>query len=206
MWEVTWEFIMKIFTIHSKTGRLLYEGRYASFKACLEAAVADNANLENADLRNQNLCNAMLDDGNMRRADFTNSNLTGANASEADLQGAMFTGADLYNTCLACADLRGARFESASFGATDIAGADISHAVLSTLSCFSLDFILANDMTGYLFIKPDGKTLKMNQPQIVLKGVSDQLVIFMDEGIMTGSHFFSASTCFKTSRNTRLSG
>jgi uncharacterized protein YjbI with pentapeptide repeats len=170
--------LFQILTSHSDI--ILYEGKFAKFRHCVEQAVRDNVRLENADLSNRNLSNITLDDAFLSRANFSNSNLTGANLSEARLHGASFKGTDLYNTCFAWSDLRGARFEDASFGGTDITGSDISHSVFSTLSCFSLDFALTALMDGCVFTNHDGIIATMSKPPVVIRGVSHNMIIFMD--------------------------
>lgn len=172
---------MKTFFIHSyKDGKILYEGVFHSFKQCLEAAVQDRAVLHHADLKTRNLSNANLDDALLRGADFTNANLSGTNLSESDLMGARFMNAALYNTCLAHSNLRECNFEGAAFGGTDIAGSDLSQAVFSTLSAFTLDFIHTNAMRGCRFRNCDGTFSVMNTPPVVMHGLLDRPLIFLD--------------------------
>lgn len=169
---------------------ILFEGRFHTFKHCLEQAVRDKARLNNADLRQKNLSNATLDDGLFAQADFSGSNLTGANLSEAILRGAHFNSTDLYNTCFAYSDLQGCIFSDASFGGTDIAGSNISHAVFSTLSCFSLDFVDAAAMDSCVFTNPDGLVATMSSPPLVIKGASKKTIIFMDKNVKIGNELF----------------
>jgi hypothetical protein len=178
---------MQHYTIQSyKTKMPIFEGRFRSLCACLEAAVEENINLGHANLRNKNLTNACLDNALMPGADFTHANLTGANLSESVLRGAKFSGATLYNTCLACSDLRGAVFEDASFGATDITDSNLSQCSFSTLSCFSLDFSQVRTMQGCTFKNPDGSTSIMSRPPVVITGLGSMPLIFMDNHIKLG--------------------
>ncbi|MCB1720885.1 MAG: pentapeptide repeat-containing protein [Alphaproteobacteria bacterium] len=165
---------------------VLFEGRFESFKACLEQAVADRVALHCVNLRNQNLTNANLDDALMPGADFSGSNLTGANMSESYLKGANFKDAALYNTCFYDSNLSACNFEDAAFGATDIHGTILSHAQFSTLSCFSLDFVRAKAMSGCIFINPDGRVCEMSKPPIVVRGVGNAPIILLDNQIKAG--------------------
>ncbi len=178
---------MKHFQIKSiRNKAILYERKFNKFRECAEQAVQENTILEYADMQHQDLSNAMLDDGQFKGADFSGSNLIGANMSEAVLSGTSFVNTDLYNTCFAFSDLRGARFEDASFGGTNITGGDISHATFSTLSCFSLDFALAASMADCAFANPGGMLTTMSKSPVVIRGVSKNLIVFMDHCVKIG--------------------
>lgn len=178
---------MKNFQIETmRDQRLLFEGRFRSFKHCVEQAVRDKVKLQGANLRNRNFTNAMLDDGDLIHVDFSGANLTGANLSEAKLAGARFIGADLYNTCFAWSDMRGCRFDHAAFGGTDITGCDLSLSVFSSLSCFQLDFAMAAAMRECSFSNPDGLVARMSKPPVVIRGASENVIIFMDQHVKIG--------------------
>ena len=164
----------------------MFEGRFESFKACLEQAVKDWVALNCVDLRNKNLTNANLDDAILPGAALNGSNLTGANISEAYLKSADFSGSVLYNACFNDSNLTACNFADASFGATDIHGSIISRAQFSTLSCFHLDFTATRQMNGCIFINPDGCISEMSKPPLVIMGLSAQPIIFMDHHVKTG--------------------
>jgi uncharacterized protein YjbI with pentapeptide repeats len=175
---------MKIYDIISRhSDKILFSGRFRSFRHTLESAVTNNTDLTGADLRARNLSGISLDDALLDQADFTGSNLTGANLSEARLRGASFINTCLYNTCFAYSDLQGCSFIDASFGGTDITGSNLSHSTFSTLSCFSLDFVDAAAMTGCIFTNPDGMIATMSKPPLVIKGASRSVIIFMDRTV-----------------------
>ena len=169
-----------------KDGTVLFEGQFSSFKACLEQAVQDRVALNCVDLRNKNLINANLDDATMPGADFTGSNLTGANMSEAYFKGANFSGSALYNTCFYDSNLTACNFDGAFFGATDIHGTILSHSQFSTLSCFYLDFVRVRQMTGCIFINPDGRICQMSKPPIVIRGMGRDPIILLDHHVKSG--------------------
>lgn len=80
------------------------------------------ANLQNADLSDQNLANINLIAADLTGANLTNTNLSGAKLIEADL-----TGANLTNTNLSGAKLMGANFKNALLLGTKIERADLTN-------------------------------------------------------------------------------
>lgn len=182
---------MKKHTIRSLTGgRILFEANASSFAECVEQAVSEHIALHGADLSKTNFSNACLDEGLFNNADFSGCNLTGANLSEATLNNASFMNADLYNTCIAQTQMKDCNFEGASFGATDISGSNISGSLFSTYSCFSLDFTLADSMENCRFKTPDGNITTMSHPPVVIRGLSEKLVVFTDAHCMVGTSLF----------------
>jgi hypothetical protein len=182
-----WEDLMqnyRLATVHND--ETLFEGRFYSFKACLEDAIKRRINLRNINLRQLNLSNANLDNAVMPDADFSGTNLTGANISESYLKGAKFVGSALYNTFFCDSNISDCDFEAASFGATDLHGAMLVNARFSTLSCFSLDFVKVRHMSNCLFVDPDGHISNMSRPPIVIRGLGREPVIFMDRDIRAG--------------------
>ncbi len=65
------------------TGTVLFEGEFASLRACVEEAVRVRADLSGANLYRANLSRA-----NLYRADLSRANLSEANLSGANLSGA----------------------------------------------------------------------------------------------------------------------
>ena len=178
---------MKLYQLRSTDNKaVLFEGRFESFKACLEQAVIDRVALDCVSLRNKNLINANLDDAIMPSADFSGSNLSGANMSEGYFKGSKFDGSVLYNTCFYDSNISACNFENASFGATDIQGTIISHAQFSTLSCFSLDFSRTRQMGGCVYINPDGRLCEMSKPPLVIKGYGRDPIVVMDNALKAG--------------------
>lgn len=178
---------MKLQQLRSrKDETILYEGRFETPQECLEEAVSNRVALDCVDLRNLNLSNANLDDAIMPNADLSFANLSGANMSEAYLRGSNFSGAALYNTCFYDSNLSACDFTDTSFGATDIFGTILSHSQFSTLSCFSLEFSSVRQMSGCIFINPDGRICRMSKPPVVVSGVGAHKLILMDDHAKTG--------------------
>ena len=91
-----------------------YESDNATMKKAVEAAVDDNANLSNADLRG-----ADLSDANLSGADLSDANLSNADLSDANLSGADLSDANLSNANLSDANLRGADLRGAAIYYSD---------------------------------------------------------------------------------------
>ncbi|MCB1533014.1 MAG: pentapeptide repeat-containing protein [Alphaproteobacteria bacterium] len=175
---------MSLYNIQStRKSTPLFEGEFASFQDCLEAAVQENRNLEYADLRLKNLRGINLDDARLTHADLSGANLTGANLSEARLLGANFTNAALFDACFAYSDLQHCIFEYSHFGGTDITGSNISFSHFAGISCYSLDFINASSMRGCTFKNAQGHTLKTSEPPVVILGLKHSPIVFTHEKI-----------------------
>ena len=122
---------MRLYTIKSIDGGVLFECSASSLQVALEAAFEQGASLFRADLRGQRLCDAghmpwaadALHQLRLSGADLRGADLRGASAPYAD-----FTGADLWLADLGGADLRyanliGARLDGANFAGADLRGA-----------------------------------------------------------------------------------
>lgn len=176
---------MSRIVIRNTKRETLFEGPFATMKLCLEAAIAENVDLEGADLSRADLSGASLDGARLNRSLLTGSNLTGANLSEAALDGVDFSDAALHGTCLCLSAMRGCRFDGALFGGTDIAGCDIRDGVFSTLSAFTLNFRDSRIMAGCAFADMDGNRLPMSRPPVVVTGLASPVAL-LDSHIMIG--------------------
>lgn len=185
----------KNYAIHClNTGKVLYEGQFASFKHCLEQAVTEQTSLQHADLRRKNLSGANLDDAQLQGSDFTGSNLSGTNLSESVLEGANFSNAALVDACLSYSNLGKSLFYGARFGATDIAGCKMPSCTFSGLSTFTLDFMDATDIAGSTYLHLDLHRLPMNTPPRVLRGWLNTPVILLDHHAIIGNKSLCASS------------
>ena len=81
-----------------------YESDNATMKKAVEAAVDDNANLRDADLRDADLRDANLRDADLSGADLRDADLRDANLSGADLRDADLSGADLRDAAIYYSD------------------------------------------------------------------------------------------------------
>ena len=94
---------------HRITGAALYEATDAtSTKEAVESAVADGADLRDADLRGADLRDADLHGADLGRADLRDADLRDADLRDADLRGANLGRANMRGADLRDADLRGA--------------------------------------------------------------------------------------------------
>ena len=169
-----------------RTGKILYSGRFASLRLCVEQAVADGAALDHAHLEGANLINAALDGARLQGASFRGANLMGANLSEATLDDAIFSDACLIGTCLNRSSLRHCDFEGAAFGATDIQDCRIGGCTFSTPSAFSLNFSTTADMSQCTYRADSGRSCYFSRPPVVLGGLS-RLIALLDDHMLAGA-------------------
>ncbi len=165
------------YAIRSMKGDILFEGRFLSFQACVEAAMHQKNTLQGADFRKANLSNVMLDDVRMIDCDFTGANLTGANLSETYLERACFDGCDLYNACFAYSSLTKASFRHAHFGGTDITGSNLLNARFQGISWLNLNFTEANSIQNCYYHSEAGFIKTFSHPPVVIKGLCRPVVI-----------------------------
>lgn len=178
---------MEHYTIKNHlTGNVLFKGSFKSFMRCIEQAVIDNTDLENADLSYKNLQCANIDTGKLSGARFHFTNLNHANISEAALSFCDFSGASLIGTCLAESDMTGSIFMNASFGATDLAGAILDQSLFSTLSALQLSFQDIKSMKNCIFKTVSGDEIQLSQPPLVLNGALRCPIAILGKTVLLG--------------------
>lgn len=105
------------------TGRILYEGEYASLRGCIEAAVHSGVSLAYVDLVGACLRNANLVGVRLWHADLGCADLAYANLGNVNLLGANLSNANLIRANLMCADLAQANFAGANLTGANLMGA-----------------------------------------------------------------------------------
>jgi len=112
-------------------------------------------NLDRADLRDADLCGAILRDADLRDADLCGANLDradlcGANLYRADLRDADLCGVNLCRANLCRADLCGANLRGANLRGADLYRADLRDAIMNWQSHALISHLLfreaANDI------------------------------------------------------------
>lgn len=114
--------------IESRSGILLFEDSSPTVKATLEAAVAANSDLTNADLYGQPLNG--LDLTGKPPAKLMRASLYGANLCNAKLGGGDFTRADMTGSCFKAADVSNCKFDQATLigaNGTSVIAAGLSY-------------------------------------------------------------------------------
>jgi len=124
---------------HKVTGAVLFDGKYDTIKALVEAAVKSGVDLSYADLRGVD-----LSDANLRGAKLRYANLFGANLSGADLRGADLSYANLIGTDLRCTDLSYANLERAKLSNAKLWGTNFSYAILRYANLSGTNLLDAN--------------------------------------------------------------
>ncbi len=163
-----------------RTGDILYQGNFATARACVEQAATEGVRLDYVDLRHANLSHAALDDVIMRHALLDHANLTGANLSEADLTGSSIKNATLHGACLCFSTLDNCNFEDSLFGGTDIAGCRLQNTEFSSFSAFSLNFIDTESLTKCTYRTSNGTICTFSRPPLAINGLT-MPVILMDD-------------------------
>lgn len=167
-------------SIYNNHGEIIFEGAFKTFSECLERAVLDCVDLNDADLSYKNLSNVCLDDAKLVGANFTGSNLSGANLSEANLNQASFVNASLYNSCFAFSEMNDCRFEGASFGGEDIFASYISGSTFDGESFLGLDFRRVKAMDKCVYRLKGYALIEFSRPPIVIRGLKDFPITIFD--------------------------
>ena len=174
---------------HHQTKTIVFEGYFSSFRECVEMAINRKISLDHVDFSGQNLGCANLDDGSFRGANFFRCNLRGANLSECNVTDANFSHADLTSACLALSIIKGCQFYQTSFSVTDVTDAIIANCVFSCPTAFDLTFARAQRFYNCVFYVEGQGSFMMNEPPIVIGGLSRPVVI-MDDMVKIGQDFF----------------
>jgi hypothetical protein len=135
---------MSLIKILSISGIVLFEGKYQSLAAAIQAAVRAGVNLGEADLHWADLAGARLQGARLQGARLQGANLMGANLREADLSGANLEGASLVGASLVGASLVGAGLCGAGLYGAGLYGADLEEANLVKAKLERADLRLAN--------------------------------------------------------------
>jgi len=149
----------------------------------VETAIANDANLRDANLQDANLRGANLQDANLRGANLQGANLRGANLRGADLQdanlrGANLQGANLRGADLQGANLRGANLRGANLQDANLRGANLQDAKNSPLVINGLNWIVYISGTGMMRIGCQNHSIE------AWKGFSDEQISRMAGGAL----------------------
>ncbi|MFP4314230.1 MAG: pentapeptide repeat-containing protein [Alphaproteobacteria bacterium] len=178
---------MKNYTIYNhQTADVLYEGKYRSFKECLEDSVRKNINMMHADLSGQNLSNVNIDNAQLSNALFRGSNLCQANLSEGDYRSADFTGANLIGACMAESDFSSCNFKAAHFGANILNNTILDRAEFNTLSAYLLPFCDVKSMHECSFFHHENQLFTISKPPVVLLGAHNTPMVLAANTVFYG--------------------
>jgi hypothetical protein len=147
---------MRTFEIKNRwdLSHVLWSGEAKSLGEAVRRAIADSADLTDADLTGAKLSGADLRRADLTGAKLSDADLTGAKLSDADLRRADLTGAKLSD-----ADLTGAKLSGADLRRADLTGADLTGAVLTGAV---LTGAKLTDAVGFRFADaPDPRELRL---------------------------------------------
>lgn len=174
------------------TGEVLFEGRFKTIRRCVEAAIADNANLTGVSLRKANLRHANLDGAIMPKASFWGADISYANMAEGNFENSDFRASKVKETCLAGSQLSASDCVGAYFNNTILGAADLSAIRFSCPSFFSLDLNAANTLEDITYLHKGEIACPISHPPLVIKGLQ-QDIIFMDNHVKLGDTILSLS-------------
>jgi hypothetical protein len=178
--------------INYHTDAIIFDGWFASFKRCVEHAIADGVCLDGVDLAGQDMQCANMDDAQMVGAHCQGANFNGANLSEAVFDNANFAQCDLTNACFAVSSLMNINFIGASFGDTDCTDAIIRHCQFSCPTMFNISWRRAASFSECLFVDDEYGPIKMDGVPIVVQGLPRDIV-FLDDVVRIGYHYIAKS-------------
>ena len=146
----------------------------------VEAAIAERANLWDANLRGANLRDANLQGANLQDANLQGANLQYANLRGANLQGANLRDANLQGANLQDANLRGANLRDANLQDANLQGANLRDANLrdaknAPLIITGLRWVVYISGTGNMRIGCQNRSIKH------WDNFSDELINRMDD-------------------------
>jgi hypothetical protein len=190
-----------IFKTHD-TQDILFEGSFRSEKDALEAAIQDNACLENINLDGLNLRNITLDETTLSGASFVGTNLQGANLSDTKMTSCRFINTDLTSACLAESQMTDCVFDHAEFGNTLIENCVFYRCEFVGASSFNLNFMTTKSMDNCFYMSGignhDNTRVHMTKPPIVISGLSRASIAILDDHVFCGASLFKRSdiSCF----------
>ncbi len=172
--------------LRSVSGKIIFEGRFASIKQGVEMAVEKGANLEGINLRQANLSGALIDRAKMRGACFWGANLNGADMSDGLFEGSDFRAANLLNTCLAESNCHQTDFSGAYFSCTIFDGTDLSSARFSCPSIFSVNLVEAKTLQDAIYSHLGEVDCDLSHAPLIIRGLKRPM-IFMDDSVLVGT-------------------
>ncbi len=167
------------------TNKTLFEGEFASWKACLESAVDQGVALDHVLLENLDLTAINLDGAQMDYAQIRYCNLRGANLSEASLIKSRWTGCDLSDVCLIDTQAVNAQFTQCKMARIDIAYSDLRGAMLTCPEFLKADFMKSTHMGGAVFMA-HGSVYPISRGPVFVRGMALDVVLLDEHVVING--------------------
>lgn len=172
--------------LRSLSGKILFEGRFATLKKCVEAAVEYKANLQGVNLRQANLNGAAIDGAQMPQACLWGANLSGADMSEGDYSGADFRAANFVDTALGDSNLSDADLSGAYFSKTILTQTCLRATRFSCPSIFTLNLVDAATLQGSIYSHQGEIECDLSHAPLVIRGLQ-RPIICMDDAVLVGT-------------------
>lgn len=136
-------------TLKTVAGVTLYECESETLKGCIEQAISNGINLDNADFSGFNLEGVNLAGLSMRFATFENTNLAFSNLQACDLSGSNFRRTNLFNANLQGSQMKGTDIHGANFSNANLRNVDFRSEILNKQVTICKSATFANsDMTN----------------------------------------------------------
>ncbi len=184
--------------IKSIQGNILFNGRFATLRRAVEAAVRDRVDLAGADLRRAFLRHAVLDGARLAGACLWGARLDGAQMAGGDFIGVDFRTAHMKEACLAESVCTDADFRGAYVPGLIVRDADFSGARFSCPTVFTVPWEEAASLDGAVYWHRGETACPLSRRPIVVSGLPRRVVVMQDHVLIGGDLFPVGSSQFAT--------
>ncbi len=175
--------------LKTKSGKILFEGRFHTVKQAVEVAVKENISLDGVNLRQANLVGAELDNVSLNKACLWGANLTRANMTGAQLHGSDCRNANIKDCCLAESDCSGVDFRGSYFSNTIFREANLENTIFSCLSLFNQNLTEIKSLENAIYVHKGEVDCDLSSVPITILGLP-KIIILMKEKILIGNFLY----------------
>lgn len=177
-------------------GKTLYEGRFATVRRAVEAAVREGVDLSGVNLRRAMLRHAALDGAQMRGACLWGAILDHAQMTGADVTAADFRAAQMKEACLAESLCRRADFRGAYLQGAIVRDGIFAGAQFSCPSAFAVPWEDAKNLKGATYWHRGETPCALSRAPVVIGGLPRRVVV-MDAHVLVGADLHPFAKCDK---------
>ena len=163
----------------------MFEGRFATVRRCVEAAVATGIDLNGVNLRGAMLRHAMLDGACLRGACLWGARLEGVQMAGGDCRGADLRAAAMKDACLAESDFSGGDFRGAYMGGVIVRAARFDACEFSCPSIFTVPWEEAASLHDAVYWHRGEIPCALTGAPLVISGLP-QRVVMMPHHVLVG--------------------
>lgn len=184
---------MKLTSIH---GKILYEGRFATVRRAVEAAVREGVDLSGINLRRAVLRYAALDGAKMRGACLWGAIIDHAHMTDGDFTLADFRAAHAKEACFAEAVCTRADFRGAYLQGAIVRDGVFTGAQFSCPSVFAVPWEEAKNLKGATYWHRGETPCALSRAPMVIGGLPRRVVV-MDAHVLVGTDLHPFAECDK---------